>query len=156
MAHNRCPDCSAALRPDAQWCGLCFRNLRAVPAPVQPAPVQPAPQAAPAIPATTVLAPPIPSQPGAGRHGPPLQPVGTTPVQAGWPCATCSLLVPLQSEVCPSCGASFLAALQADSAGQAPRAGLVMRLPRAARIAAALALSLMVAVLVPLLLTLLG
>ena len=57
---------------------------------------------------------------------------------------------------CPSCGASFLATLQADSARQVPRAGFVMRLPRAARLTAAVVLSLVVAVLVPLVLTLFG
>jgi hypothetical protein len=62
----------------------------------------------------------------------------------------------LDAEVCPSCGASFFQILQADAARQAPPAGVIMRLPRAARLAAAVVLSLVLAVLVPLLLTLLG
>jgi hypothetical protein len=84
-------------------------------------------------------------------------PDGTAPArQAGWPCAICSLLVPLDAEVCPSCGASFFQILQADAARQAPPAGVIMRLPRAARLAAAVVLSLVLAVLVPLLLALFG
>jgi hypothetical protein len=76
--------------------------------------------------------------------------------KAGWPCAICSILVPIDAEACPSCGASFLATLQADTARQAPRAGLIMRLPRSARLAAAVVLSFVIAVLVPLLLSLFG
>jgi ribosomal protein S27AE len=167
---TRCPSCSAALRPDAQWCGLCYLDLR------------PAPE--PAIPAQ-----PMPAQPVAARQGPPRQPVATqlafidSPVEAadgsgptdeavtsdgagtsaeepvrrgGWPCTICSILVPIDAKVCPSCGTSFLATLQAETAAQAPRPGPLMRLPRAARLTAALVLSLLVAVVVPLLLTLLG
>ncbi|MDQ1636413.1 MAG: hypothetical protein QOJ32_3222 [Frankiaceae bacterium] len=180
VAHNRCPQCSAALRPDAQWCGLCYHDLREAPAPVLPAPSAPArsvpAQFAPAraVPAEVVpahlvpadlvpdaqLALPLPLQPAdspsadqAGTDAPD----GTAPArQAGWPCAICSLLVPLDAEVCPSCGASFFQILQADAARQAPPAGVIMRLPRAARLAAAVVLSLVLAVLVPLLLTLLG
>jgi hypothetical protein len=136
------------------------------------------PTPAPAVPAQS-----LPAQPVAARQGLPRVPVATqlafsdfpadaadgsgaadgtgtsaeAPVrQGGWPCSICSILVPIDAEVCPSCGTSFLATLQAETAAQAPRPGPLMRLPRAARLTAAMVLSLLVAVVIPLLLTLLG
>ncbi len=172
MDRTRCPSCSAALRPDAQWCGLCFRDLRTAPEP------EPPPAPAPVIPAQA-----LPAQPLAARQEPPRQPVatqlafldlpadvtgpagipeptgtsdGASTTRGGWPCSICSILVPIDAEVCPSCGTSFLATLQAETGAAAPAPGALMRLPRAARLATAVVLSLLVAVVVPLLLTLLG
>jgi len=49
---TRCPQCSAAVRPDALWCSLCHFSLQSVPEPAAvtvpaPAPVAPA-EASPA------------------------------------------------------------------------------------------------------------
>ena len=50
---TRCPQCSAAARPDALWCSLCHFSLQSVPEPA--AVTVPAP--APVVPAESIPAP---------------------------------------------------------------------------------------------------
>ena len=50
---TRCPQCSAAVRPDALWCSLCHFSLQSAPEPV--AVTVPAP--APVVPAESIPAP---------------------------------------------------------------------------------------------------
>ena len=50
---TRCPQCSAAVRPDALWCSLCHFSLQSVPEPA--AVTVPAP--APVVPAESIPAP---------------------------------------------------------------------------------------------------
>src|SRR5438067_4190522 len=86
-----CPSCGAALRPDAQWCSLCYHDLRPAPpvAPVTPPPAYGGldPLTAPLL--DLVLPPPAepaaPVEPAA-----PPAPVGV-PEQRGqsWPCSRC-------------------------------------------------------------------
>jgi hypothetical protein len=109
MSADRCPSCTAAVRPDASWCSQCYADLRPAPAPAPPpAPVAtvetlvaepPAPATA-EVPATVeVPAQATPALPG-------VVPVDTTP--PAWPCARCRTPVPFDDDECPNCHAKFL------------------------------------------------
>jgi predicted amidophosphoribosyltransferase len=91
MDQAHCSECGAALAADAPWCTLCFAAVRA------PEPV--------AVPATAPEAP-------AAVHPlyPQITPTSFDEAPVSWPCAQCSAQVPMSSDVCPSCGASFLTA----------------------------------------------
>lgn len=95
VAGERCPQCSAALRPGAPWCTQCY-------APVGD------PAAGPARPAAVgVTVPPVRTpaeQPPASRARQAAVVEG-----AGWPCDACGAGNPLTEAACSSCGAPFLA-----------------------------------------------
>jgi len=109
-----CPACGGALRPEATWCSLCFFDFRSAAAPAAPAPEPvtqvPAygvldPLTAPlldlAVPPVAPLAVPqvvVPAEPPAGEDP-----------QPSWPCARCGGSNALDSPVCATCGAGFLA-----------------------------------------------
>lgn len=93
MDQAHCVECGATLAPDAPWCTLCFAPVR-VPEPATaqtsaPEPVRPAP--------------PNPLYPS-------VTPASFEQPAVSWPCARCDEQVPMSSDVCPSCGASFLTA----------------------------------------------
>ena len=92
MDDLRCPNCSALVSADADWCGQCFTSLRA------PAP-DPAPD--PALP-TPVLA-----RPAAGAEG-------AVPT---WPCPTCGTQNPIELDLCSVCGTSFGQLFREEAAG---------------------------------------
>jgi hypothetical protein len=75
---RRCPNCSALVSADADWCGQCFTSLRA-PAP-DPAPVTQASVGAPAAEGAATLM---------------------------WPCPTCGTQNPIELDLCSVCGTSF-------------------------------------------------
>jgi hypothetical protein len=147
----RCPDCGAGSPESAQWCTLCFADLRPAP---PPPPVRAVPAAAPSgsAPATaqpTITGPaavalddpltgPLPGVVGASRVDP-LAAVAT------WPCIRCGEPVPISLDACPSCGAGFLSGSVADLSLRIPGVGDVSRMSRGQRagLAAALALGLM-------------
>lgn len=147
------------MRPDAQWCSLCYLDLRPAPEPVAQVPISPV-TLAPAVPSA------LPSeQPAIARPGATDAPAGTDAdaavapsSSAGWPCPDCSTVVALEFDVCPACGAAFLARL-ADHDGR-HRAeggpGMFARLPRTARLVVGTVLGMLLAVLVPVLLALFG
>jgi hypothetical protein len=87
----RCPNCSALVSADADWCGQCFTSLRP--------PSDPAPDPTPAAP---VLARPAERADGA---------VPT------WPCPTCGTQNPLELDLCSVCGTSFGQLLREEAAG---------------------------------------
>jgi hypothetical protein len=78
----RCPNCSALVTADAEWCGQCFTSLR-----------RPEPQLAGATPGPVVTAPRNGSQ--EGRRA------------ATWPCPTCGSANPIEADVCQVCGTAF-------------------------------------------------
>ena len=113
-AVSACPRCGAAARRGAPWCTQCFLDLRPEPA-APPAP--PDPQAAPPAPAATAEGP-------------------------TWPCTGCGTANPLAQDTCSGCELAFLADLhQADAPSAVlPLVGDLLRLGRGQRVAAALAL----------------
>lgn len=147
------------MRPNAQWCSLCYVDLR-VPAPKpESAPKSEsesestvlarlgASAAARTTAATDGTVTPAPS-PRSGE---------VSVATAGWPCTSCSAVVPLNLDACPDCGAAFLARL-ADDGGRhrSSSTGSLSRLPRSARLVAGVLAGLLIALLVPLLLALFG
>lgn len=86
----RCPRCGAHVRQDAQWCTLCYADLRPAPAdpvalaePAEPGLQQLTPAdsaAAPGADASPPDLPPTPPRPSRGRHArrAPDEPVGDT------------------------------------------------------------------------------
>ncbi len=103
MDGTRCPNCSALVSEDADWCGQCFTPLRT-----------PEPEPEPAA-----VASPAPSPMGAAR-GP-----GETPARpaATWPCPTCGSSNPIELDVCAVCGTSFAQLLrqEEDRSAVSPR-----------------------------------
>jgi hypothetical protein len=106
-ADIRCPHCSALLRSGAQWCTLCYADLRPTP---EPEPVAVSAGATTDVAGATAadplsaleqaaLAIARPSAPGteADPSAPPV----------GWPC-TCGEVVSFDEDACPSCGRGFL------------------------------------------------
>jgi len=89
---ERCPNCSALVSADAEWCGQCFTSLRPAPEP-QPEPTPPA------ITTSSLAAP-------GQRRG-----------QATWPCPTCGTSNPIELDVCAVCGTSFAQLLRRDEPG---------------------------------------
>ncbi len=112
---SRCPRCGGALKPGAQWCGLCYADLRPAPAPPPPPP-EPAP--APVVPTPPAAAPlfaPVP--PRDALDGEPFDDAVTTaeiapPARKGWPCVECGALNPFDFEACAACGLPFGAGLR--------------------------------------------
>ncbi len=91
VSAQRCPACGAAVPDGAEWCSLCWADLRT--------PVAAAPAGAAAAGALeTDLLPPRPA--AAADERPTAVP--------GWPCAACGTRVPMEHMHCPRCGASFL------------------------------------------------
>jgi hypothetical protein len=88
----RCPNCSALVSADADWCGQCFTSLRA-----------PAPD--PVLDPT--VATPVLSRPAVGA-------VGAAPT---WPCPTCGTQNPIELDLCSVCGTSFGQLLREEAAG---------------------------------------
>ncbi|MFL6238031.1 MAG: double zinc ribbon domain-containing protein [Actinomycetes bacterium] len=124
---DRCPSCSAALRPDAAWCGQCYADLRPAPAPPQAAAPAGVPLAA-APPSPDPLEAPLTDLLGgaAAEPSPPAVAVAEAPAPASWPCGRCHTMVPFDEDFCDNCGAKFL-----DPALPGTQRRLVDRLPRA-------------------------
>ncbi|MDQ1679368.1 MAG: hypothetical protein QOI42_227 [Frankiaceae bacterium] len=122
MDELRCPSCSARVSADAEWCSLCYTSLRAAPAPAPAFAQSSVAGAAPAAPAYPVTPDPLTaplaeltelayaaSAPADPAAAPPARDVDS-PQQATptWPCRRCGDMVPMESDVCPACGAGFL------------------------------------------------
>jgi RNA polymerase subunit RPABC4/transcription elongation factor Spt4 len=95
----RCPACNAVVAHGADWCTLCFADLR-VPEPVA---------AAPAAALLTPARPSVPHAPAPGATvGPDVGPAAAEPAAPTWPCTACGAAVPFALDACPECGAGFL------------------------------------------------
>lgn len=117
---SRCPACSAALRPGAPWCTLCYADLR------PPEPQLEPPSPVPPIGSPTAqshrfdpLTAPAQDRGLPGRHAS----VGTADTGAAeergdgspapsWPCTACEQPNPFTAAVCATCGTAFLATLR--------------------------------------------
>jgi hypothetical protein len=141
---DRCPKCSAAVKPGDPWCTLCYADLR------PPAPPPPAPVAADPLTDPLTDPPPPPALVPSVVRGPdPL----TAPLAAldgpTWPCATCGATNRIDRDTCVGCGSPFLSALR-DAEGpllELPVVGDITRLGRGQRVALAGGVVLVVVVL---------
>jgi predicted RNA-binding Zn-ribbon protein involved in translation (DUF1610 family) len=79
VEERRCPNCSALVSEDAEWCGQCFTDLRAAP------------------PDATVEAP----TPTSGSEP------QKTIAAATWPCPACGESNPIELDACRVCGTPF-------------------------------------------------
>jgi hypothetical protein len=122
----------------AQWCSLCFADLRE-PAPVRQqvpaaATLQAQPVAAAAAVATDTLIDAQPGEPG-------LSTPAATPLPAvarlaarkpgalpSWPCPRCGAAVSMNLDACTECGEGFLAAAATSTAVRIPMVGNVTSL----------------------------
>ena len=101
---ERCPRCGGALKAGAQWCGLCYADLR--PPPPAP-PAEPEPPAAAQLPSPVSAAglaagTPQPADlPDEGDVEPDAGP------RKGWPCTECGALNSFELESCASCSSPF-------------------------------------------------
>jgi hypothetical protein len=97
QADVRCPHCGAMLRAGAEWCTLCYADLRPKPEPEPVAVIAHEPSyaagAAPAAPADPLTAP----------HS-----TLDAAAPVGWPCTGCAAIVSFDEDTCPTCGARFL------------------------------------------------
>lgn len=112
---DRCPQCSATVRPDADWCTLCYADLRPAP---PPAP-EPAPEPVAAMPAHVMAAAVANaglSAPGFDALSAPLDVVTglgapaaaePTAVAGFWPCLRCRAANSMERDVCKDCGLPF-------------------------------------------------
>lgn len=80
------------------------------------------------------------------------------PATGTWPCSSCSAAVPLDLSACPACGAAFLSRIAGDGGRHrsSDAGGGLARMSRSARIATGLGIGVLIAVVVPVLLSLLG
>jgi ribosomal protein L40E len=152
-----CPACGAALRPEAQWCSLCYHDLRPAPA---PAPEPPTPVYGGLDPLTAPLLdlvlPPVPPAveqvaeqvvEGAAPTAPaPRASAEQAPLT--WPCTRCGAPNAIDSPVCGTCGSAFLAAAKEKVSLVVPGIGDLAHLSRGQRLGVAAAV--LAAVLVPL------
>ena len=129
MGLERCPACAASVRKDADWCTLCYADLRPAPAPVQrapyPQPSAPPAYAAAAAPTTAdALHAPYEHVLAAVYGGGALQPnapdaVAVTPVPVakpvGWPCSQCGELNDFERMTCSVCMTAFGATLRSGN-----------------------------------------
>ena len=133
---SHCPACAGLLGPGAQWCGLCYADLRApapqdVAAQVPPARPGSSPRAPARAESPSGTAPDAADEPAPAAPGPPAlvvlplvdPPVPVGAVQPGWPCSVCSSVVPYESDACPVCGAGFLSALTGSGLPKLPIGG---------------------------------
>jgi hypothetical protein len=96
---ERCPGCSAAVRPGAPWCTLCFADLR----PAPPPELEPVRHGVAAVdPLTASLA--VLDRDADAADG------SVTPdsTDLGWPCLRCGEQVGIELSECPVCGAGFM------------------------------------------------
>jgi hypothetical protein len=144
----RCRACGAAVPAEAQWCSLCFADLR------EPTPVRErvsVPAASTAALAEASVAAPAPNgvrpDPDAllGLPKPAADSVtddvaeaeepAEEPEEAKWPCLTCGEQVPISLDACQSCGAGFLAGSSSQPSARLPVVGDLQRLSRNQRLA---------------------
>ncbi len=163
---------------EAQWCSLCYADLRE-PAPVREravAPVAPTPDEAHVPMAMAARnGSPLPGPAGSEHAGlldrPELaesesepEPESAAdaeesadgPAEAKWPCLTCGEQVPLSLDSCPACGAGFLAGATTAASTRLPVVGDIGRMSRTQRLMVGFGIAVGVMILLILLATLFG
>lgn len=164
-AGSRCPSCQAAVRPDAQWCTLCYLDLRPKTPAGTPTDGEVDPLTAPLLDvvlppmtAATVSSAPAPDPLGTPVADPLADPFadpladplagGRGPRGATWPCTQCGAANTLNAAACQTCGSSFLAAAQERESLVLPLVGDLHQMSRGRRLG--LAALVVLALLIPL------
>ncbi len=140
-AVSRCPACSAALRPGAPWCTLCYADLRPAAA-AEPEPVVARTTAYAAVDVDPLTAP-------AEALGLPASEAAPQSAATSWPCTACESANPYSVSVCLVCGTAFLAAVR-EAEGpllEIPVVGDLTRLSRGQRLGLAAGVVLVISVL---------
>jgi RNA polymerase subunit RPABC4/transcription elongation factor Spt4 len=104
QADVRCPHCSALLRSGAQWCTLCYADLRPKPEPEPVAVSAREPSYAAAATAGAPADPPSALEAAAQA----LLQQATPETATGWPCSGCGAVVSFDEDSCAACGTRFL------------------------------------------------
>ncbi len=127
MQNDRCPKCAATVRKDADWCTLCYADLRPAPTPPpRTAPVAhvaaPAPAYAPTGSDLLDAAHELVAASVGGADSAPSLPVDSgRPAAAGklvgWPCTACGEINAFEVAACGVCGAPFGGLLRSTSSG---------------------------------------
>lgn len=107
----------------APWCTLCFADLRPKPAPAESVVASPIAAAAPS-PAATPVASPIADP----LDAPVMKRSDVKVATAAWPCPLCGAAVPIDSDLCTTCGGSFLGGVKPDVCLTLPLVGNVLAL----------------------------
>jgi RNA polymerase subunit RPABC4/transcription elongation factor Spt4 len=124
QADVRCPHCGALLRPGAEWCTLCYADLRPKPEPEPVTVIAREPSyaagAAPAAPVDPLTAPrptldsaaPLSALEAAAlaitNKTAPDPEADPSAAPVGWPCSGCEAVVSFDEDACPTCGTRFL------------------------------------------------
>jgi ribosomal protein L40E len=158
MSDVRCRACGAAVPAEAQWCSLCFADLR-VPAPARervsvPVGAESAAEAVAAPAATPSAAQPAGDvilglpEPTAALTAPDASETEApeTPEEAKWPCLRCGEQVPISFDACHACGAGFLAGSTSQPSVRLPVVGDLGGMSRNQRLALGFGLCLVVMV----------
>lgn len=151
LVAERCPACGARLAPAAQWCSLCYADLR-------PAPASPASAAASAVTVSSRAEndPAYGTSAAAPVTGVPSPSPGTTG-RPTWPCTACGVSVDVDLDACPACGTGFLGALRSTSIGlELPVVGNLGRFSDRSRVVLGAAAGLLIALLLVVITALLG
>lgn len=111
QADFRCPHCSALLRSGAQWCTLCYADLRPKPEP-EPVAVSAgkagmAPVGGSGTPADSLTALEAAAQ-ALVQQAEPGAEIDPSDAPKGWPCTGCEAIVSFDEDTCPTCGTRFL------------------------------------------------
>jgi hypothetical protein len=175
LVAEHCPACGARLAPAAQWCGLCFADLRPAPGPAGSATAATAPviDALPSPRAATPQAAAVPSAvpaaaPGTGTAVEAVLPdaavaggsgstaAGTT-ARPTWPCSGCGASVDVDLDACSICGTGFLGALRSSTGGiELPVVGNLGRFSDRSRIVLGASAGLAIALIMVILTALVG
>lgn len=110
QADVRCPKCGALLHSGAQWCTLCYADLRPKPEP-EPVAVrtrEPSFAAGAVDPSSPPLSALEAASQALARQSDPGADAATSPAPVGWPCTGCGEIVSFDEDACPSCGMLFL------------------------------------------------
>jgi hypothetical protein len=167
MSDVRCRACGAAVPSEAQWCSLCFADLR------EPAPVRERVSVPAARTAADGLDQSVPPAHNDARPDPdvllgltePPDTAATTDADSSsevpfgtpagpeleWPCLRCGARVLMSLDACPSCGAGFLAGATGSTSARLPLVGDVGRFSRNQRVALGFGLAILVMVVLVLL-----
>lgn len=109
QADIRCPHCGALLRSGAQWCTLCYADLRPKPEPEPVAVSTREPSyAAGASPVDPPLSPLEAAAQALLRPADPGAEADSSAPPVGWPCTGCGEIVSFDEDACPACGTRFL------------------------------------------------
>jgi hypothetical protein len=115
QADIRCPHCGALLRAGAQWCTLCYADLRPKPEPEpvaisirEPSYAAGAPSGAPVDALSAPLSPLELAAQALLRHTAPDPDADSSGAPVGWPCTGCEAIVSFDEDACPTCGTRFL------------------------------------------------